>query len=1066
MMATTDLPTPQGSPNSAFTPPPTDGSLTLTQIFDHHYLKSRDHTLFRYEDDAGKVIDIKWGRAVPAMHLVAHTVLKSVTMVPSAHSVVAILAAADSVTYYTTIAGIMRAGCIAFPISIRNSDAAVAHLIRSTGAKYMFLSQDPGMQKLAKAALQKLTNEERQDFKMMPMPSFESLYSESASEPSDLLPSIENSNCEAQALIMHSSGSTAFPKPIPFTYKIMMQSGLLPYFGEVNICGDVLSAHAVPMFHLMGAVQIAWTAYTGVIMTVFRPGWPPIIPTPDRVFSGAIATKCNLMFCVPAFLENWEKDPQRVEKLSKFKTIVFAGGPLQPTVGDRLTQQGVCLVPLYGQTETATVTLFLPERPPQEGWDYWRFSPHCTPIFEPFEEESGVYRLMFKTTPTHQPAILNTEIDGVPALDTNDLIARHPTNPELWRVHGRGDDQIMHSSGEKTNPVPIEDILSKDPKISSAIMFGRGRFHGGVIVTPVTEELVLPNDDEWLSRYRNAIWPTVTKANQFAPQHSRIFKEMILVADKSKPFEFTAKGTPRRQAVLNAYSAEIDTAYEAVKQSSQTHLVAPVQWELPNSLHFVREAVEKILTTKVEENDDFFQNGCDSLQATWIRNTILHALRSTSKINTHDIPLNFVYANPTIYLLSEYLVKVATGSHLQDIKHRTQVMLDMARKYSTDFPIVASNLIPDSSQEVVLLTGSTGAFGSYILDALLHSDDVVKIYALNRSGNSGSLQRQTDAFVERGLDPDILTSSKVVFVDSDLSANLFGLDYSVYHELIGEVTCIIHNAWQVDFNVSLASLEPLVRGTRRLIDFALSCRVAPRFVFTSSAGVFRNTNGFDYIAAEEPLADPTVSAGWGYGESKWVAEYILEEAVKSTTLKPIIVRTGQLTGGINGAWNIKEWFPSLVKSSQDLKCLPDVPGSAPWIPIDMAAKTLVELRLSKYRYIHLLHPRPVAASILLQRVSSTLRIPLVPYSQWIGAIEKTYQNQESDRAASETPALRLLEFFRSQGGSDTNNGEAFGFPSLQTTNLEQSVTLENLRQLGIEDVDKWLNYWRGADFIV
>ena len=86
---------------------------------------------------------------------------------------------------------------------------------------------------------------------------------------------------------------------------------------------------------------------------------------------------------------------------------------------------------------------------------------------------------------------------------------------------------------------------------------------------------------------------------------------MILVADKSKPFEFTPKGTPRRQAVLNAYSAEIDAAYEAVKQSSQTHLVAPIQWELSNSLHFVREAVEKILTNKVEDNDDLFQYGCD-----------------------------------------------------------------------------------------------------------------------------------------------------------------------------------------------------------------------------------------------------------------------------------------------------------------------------------------------------------------------------------------------------------------------------------------------------------------------
>ncbi|PBK71685.1 acetyl-CoA synthetase-like protein [Armillaria solidipes] len=1066
-MATTDLPTPQGIPNSTFTPPPTDGSLTLTQIFDHHYLKSRDHTLFRYEDDAGKVIDIEWGRAVPAIHLVAQIVLKSVTMVSSARPVVAILAAADSVTYYTTIAGIMRAGCIAFPISVRNSDAAVAHVIRSTGANYMFLSQDPGMQKLAEVALQKLNNEERQDFKMMPMPSFESLYSGSA-EPSDFLPSIKNGDLEAQALIMHSSGSTTFPKPIPFTYKIMMQSGLLPYFGEVNICGDVLSAHAVPMFHLMGAIQIAWTAYTGVIMTVFRPGWPPIIPTPDRVFSGAIATKCNLMFCVPAFLENWEKDPQRVEKLSKFKTIVFAGGPLQPTVGDRLTQQGVCLVPLYGQTETATVTLFLPKRPPPEGWDYWRVRTTTQAII--FKRRDGAL-IRQQTTPTHQPAILNTEIDGVPALNTNDLIARHPTNPELWRVHGRGDDQIMHSSGEKASAICMyRDILSKDPKISSAIMFGRGRFHAGVIVTPVTEEPVLPNDEDWLSRYRNAIWPTVTKANQFAPQHSRIFKEMILVADKSKPFEFTPKGTPRRQAVLNAYSAEIDAAYEAVKQSSQTHLVAPIQWELSNSLHFVREAVEKILTNKVEDNDDLFQYGCDSLQATWIRNTILHALRSTSKINTHDIPHNFVYANPTIHLLSEYLVKVAKGSHLRDIKHQTQVMLDMARNYSTDFAIAASGLVPDSSKEVVLLTGSTGAFGSYILDALLRSDDVVKVYALNRSGHSSSLQRQTDAFIERGLDPDILTSSKVVFVDSDLSANLFGLDYSVYHELIGDVTCVMHNAWQVDFNISLASLEPLVRGTRRLIDFSLSCRVAPRFVFTSSAGVFRSTfiytNGFDYTAAEEPLADPAISAGWGYGESKWVAEYILEEAAKTTTLKPVIVRTGQLTGGANGAWNIKEWFPSLVKSSQDLKCLPDVPGSASWIPIDIAAKALVELRLSKCRYIHLLHPRPVTASIILQRVSSALRIPLVPYSQWIGAIEQTSQNEGSDRAASETPALQLLEFFRSQGSGNTNNGEAFGFPSLQTTNLEQSATLGNLRQLGIEDVDKWLNYWRGAGFIV
>lgn len=294
-------------------------------------------------------------------------------------------------------------------------------------------------------------------------------------------------------------------------------------------------------------------------------------------------------------------------------------------------------------------------------------------------------------------------------------------------------------------------------------------------------------------------------------------------------------------------------------------------------------------------------------------------------------------------------------------------------------------------------------------------------------------------------------------MDCDLSANLFGLDYWVYHEPTEDVTSVIHNAWRVDSNISLASLEPLIRGTRRLIDFSLTCRMAPRFVFTSSAGIFRNTQGSSYAAAEAFLADPAISAGWGYGESKWVAEYILEEVAKSTTLKPVVVRTGQLTGGTNGAWNVKEWFPLLVKSSEDVKYLPDIPDCVSWIPIDIAAKALVEFRFSKCRYIHLLHPRHVAASVILQRVASTLSIPLVPYSQWIDAISQTALEEGSDHAVTKTPVLWLLEFFHSQGA--TSNREAFGFPSLQTTNLEQSVTLGNLYQLGVGDVDKWLSYW-------
>lgn len=60
----------------------------------------------------------------------------------------------------------------------------------------------------------------------------------------------------------------------------------------------------------------------------------------------------------------------------------------------------------------------------------------------------------------------------MPAFATGDLFARHPSSPELWRVAGRKDDQIMHSNGEKTNPGPIGEqqyIFSHDCDVNFGI---------------------------------------------------------------------------------------------------------------------------------------------------------------------------------------------------------------------------------------------------------------------------------------------------------------------------------------------------------------------------------------------------------------------------------------------------------------------------------------------------------------------------------------------------------------------------------------------------------------------
>ena len=55
---------------------------------------------------------------------------------------------------------------------------------------------------------------------------------------------------------------------------------------------------------------------------------------------------------------------------------------------------------------------------------------------------------------------MNTQIDGRNAYATSDLLVPHPTKSGLWKIYGRKDDQIMLSTGEKTNPGPLGKTIT------------------------------------------------------------------------------------------------------------------------------------------------------------------------------------------------------------------------------------------------------------------------------------------------------------------------------------------------------------------------------------------------------------------------------------------------------------------------------------------------------------------------------------------------------------------------------------------------------------------------------
>ncbi|KAK4191013.1 putative nrps-like enzyme protein [Podospora australis] len=916
--------------------------------------------------------------------------------------------------------------------------------------------------------------------------------------------------------IVHTSGSTGIPKPKIWTHEtaarqINMVSAAVPE-GTFSIDHFGHGKRAIvtaPQFHGAGLLQY--------LMSAIPFGTVIIAPISDAIITAQVlvdtvkaAQGADVAMVVPSVVAELAQDPELLDYCAQhLKLIVYVGGDLPEAVGNIVAKK-INLRSKFGASEIGIPQQLVPVDLNREGdWRYLQFHPCIGAVFEHVEDK--MYELVIRRDggksddKNTQPAfsIRGQEGDEVAEYGTKDLFSPHPTVPDAWRWRARADDIIVFLNGEKTNPVSMEQHIVAETAslLRGALVVGSQRLQAALLLEPIsTQELSTAEQAELIEK----VWPSVEEANCVAPAHARVEKSLILVTPASRPLKRAGKGTIQRSASLAEYQLDIEElyarAYADIDDESNVDTTDPKA-----IAQFIKDSITAIsglenLALSPDSATSFFDQGMDSLQALRLTRALRRGLYRP------DISLSSIYQNPSV----EQLTALITDQTHRSTDTDADLIAPLIATYRTlihDIPTpLARADTPTNGPLNVLLTGSTGSLGTFILHSLLSRPErVSRIYCLNR-GKDGGRQTQLKNFQSAGFSTKPL-QEKVTFLRANLAQGTFlGLDEATYQLLTERVKVIIHNAWAVNFNLPLSAFQSQFAGLVNL--FKLGAVSGSRFSFISSvSAVILDSSPEETVPVHQVGKEETCYAN-GYARSKYIAENLCHIAAQHFPVA--VLRIGQVAGSVGSGgtwvWNPAEWFPSLVISSLlRLHCLPNTLGrrfeNVDWVPVDLLGGVVTDLAFSfsvevggdsngqrgavKAEAFNVRNPKTTAWAELIPvmieftRENLGYELQVVASETWLRRLEESVDRGSAvfpgvvteEARAGLNPAVKLLDFYRRELGGlvdEMEKAEAGGEGGYKEEGqgqmiiaraLAASSVLREVEAVKDEWVRKWVAEW-------
>ena len=446
-------------------------------------------------------------------------------------------------------------------------------------------------------------------------------------------------------------------------------------------------------------------------------------------------------------------------------------------------------------------------------WQYYYWHPSHSGI-ELRDHKDGLFELFLVRDPKIDlyQGIFST-FPNIQEYSMNDLYSKHPDSAKgfLYKWTSRADDVVVLSNGENLAPALMEASLKSSTAVRGAMVVGHGKFEPAALVDLGNSPPENVGDRQEILR---ELEPGVIEANKAAPAHGQLDPQHILFADEDRPLRYLGQGKIQRHQTFQQYEEDIEMVYQAAEDEP----LGLTEGDAGDSSRIdftyqlsIKEWLQRFLADDagihdLGGDDTFFEAGVDSLCVIRIMRELKRQLKlaDNTQLTPQLLSPAVVYSHPSLNELSDHLSQRAkTAPQELDSGYQTgdsdetgrspklREMESLLDKYVQSLPVDNQcQRLPVAQGTTVLLTGSTGSLGSYLLNELSNDTNVQHIICLDRTSSAADKHRETGP--KRGLTPPDL--ERVELLKANLADPQLGVENEVYERLKNTVTHIIRKA--------------------------------------------------------------------------------------------------------------------------------------------------------------------------------------------------------------------------------------------------------------------------------